>query len=492
MPHRNAFLASCILAGWANVGHAASPISFEKGASQFCVSNLSAAGQRQYYSRMLNLGASYSHGCTECDVRPWFSKAMRATNDEGWIRRNLLVQFLQRAPWANPSEWAHEWVAVAENDPVSNFATLFPKKTLKKTPYHGRWLYSPENDTLKVADAALSETLARHPLDAAPLVGAGRPRTDWTPPMKDSRFHGQVFQTIPGRYRADGATTKTIFDFATDGSMSYELFKFQGDERLYKDLMANGWKDAAKRRRLVDATVKRLMSTSPSIVFAVDFMAWDAFFHMFHLISKSHPSNPIVAVATNDALHRLANRVYHGDEMEGRIRSDVFEVLARVSRGEGHRRPVPVLFTRLIDDPAKTALGKGLYAEFGKIAGGFIKTMLGIEVTAEVTEALRNIDPATLDYREQPKDIVSGIARDILKDLPIMLKAADAAFNFQNNVIREFTARTNNNVHLVNADEFFLNFHQIVHTNAVHPHVKGARWVAGLFDRAVCESPDSE
>jgi hypothetical protein len=75
-----------------------------------------------------------------------------------------------------------------------------------------------------------------------------------------------------------------------------------------------------------------------------------------------------------------------------------------------------------------------------------------------------------------------------LKDLPLLVKSADKAFDAQNAKLRAFTALTNNNVHLVNVDVFYENFPKLINSHTMHPSVSGAKFMAQAVETAVCSS----
>jgi hypothetical protein len=109
-----AFVAACVALPLAVVSSAASgaPATFRKDASQFCVSRLDADKQAEIFSRIMNLGASYSHGCTMCDASPTFRAQVIADGEFNFARRNFLAQFLHRGAWKNPSDFKFEFMTI--------------------------------------------------------------------------------------------------------------------------------------------------------------------------------------------------------------------------------------------------------------------------------------------------------------------------------------------------------------------------------------------
>jgi hypothetical protein len=68
----------------------------------------------------------------------------------------------------------------------------------------------------------------------------------------------------------------------------------------------------------------------------------------------------------------------------------------------------------------------------------------------------------------------------------MLLEALGAAMDETNLHARAFTASPSNNVHLLNADEFFTDFAAFLKPETMHPSVSGARRMAAMIDRAPC------
>ena len=547
--------------------------TFEKNASKFCVSNLSAAEQSQYYSRIMNIGASYTHGCSICDVNKSWRENVQLDGDYNWIRRNYLAQFLAVAPWKNKKEFSWEMVSVVENDAHSNLATVYTNKELRKEPYNSRWVFYPELDRSERMDVSTEKYIASSPgfKDEADLVGGATLRKNNKKRVETAR-HGHLYQTVPGKFAAEGAQQKTIVDLAIDRSRSPELMKFYGNDAVFQDLVKNGWEDKVKREQLIETTATYLQSMSPSIVIGVDFMFWDAVPYMFHYANVENPKSIVMKFITTQMFGGVLGLEFYGETQRNNMTDDLFEVFRRVSVGASNRKPVPVLLGRLIDNPGRFIVGNGLEPEFGALIGQFISIFTGRDFTTEVTAWLKKISyedlPPTVangasiqgknrvprkgGYKDdkgnsfssvevaniralledietsteaelakngfQPVDLiplpastddspdavstraakpsvpwalrgaVNAIILSGLKDLPLLIKSADRAFNYQNAKLRQFTALPNNNVHIVDVDLFYQNFHKVVNARTMHPSVAGAKFMAQIVDTAVCTS----
>lgn len=552
-------VAACVLAtsapfalpAHAQSGAQASARIFEKNASQFCVSRLSAEQQGEVFSRIMNLGASYSHGCTQCDA----GKAMRdqviAAGEFNFTRRNFLAQFLHRGNWKNPQEFKFEYMTVLENDVFSNLAQIYDKKELKRTGYDGKWSFYPDLDRmgrLSVEQEAYAKSSPGY-VDESALVGNGFVRRDLK--KRDLTRRGHIYQTVPGQFAAQGAKQKKIFDLAFDSARSFEIMKAYGNTELFKKLEKQGWRDAALREQLVNSTVEYLRSFDPSIVFSVDSLFWDAVPHMFHYARLEKPNSLMAKLITMPAVSKLLGLDFYDDVQRENMIADYYKVLERLSAGDAKRRPVPIMLGRLIDAPGETIKARGLESEFGMLIGLFVSVFTGRDFTAEVTEQLKKLsyevpNPNTLGVMGLPvsesgltsseidlvklalaraqevedsyyqkefgiekasemkrvstqneqKPVLPWIVRgavnaailNALGDLPLLIKSADRAFTTQNRYAREVAARQTNNVQLVNVDEFYLKFHQIVNPATMHPSVEGTREMADLVDRALCNS----
>ncbi len=479
---------------------------FDKTPTQFCPDTMSAKKQNKIFSRVMNIGASYGHGCTTCETSLSQRDSMKDTNDLGWVRRNFLVQFLQRTTWKSEISFKHEFISVIENDPHANFANIYSKSELKETPYRSRWIYRPMSDNFSIMPNWQEEELLANSNfhDESFLIGGANIRKK-KKVVKNREDKGHLYQTYPGNFYKDGARSKLIIDLAVDNATTNELFKYLTDEDIFKKLKKGEWKDKALRQLLIHKAATKITNSKPSLIFMVDTFFWDTVPLMFHYVKKEKPNSILFKLITSKLFQKAIDTKLGSVETEKNKIEDFFEVLRRVSKGYQTGRPVPIILARLIDNPGKEIISSGNQEAFGALIGTYIKTLTDIDLTEELTYWLKQIkyDKNTNNYnmsesyqknlqnmRHSLKDGEKGLVKKLLvaalADLPVLIKSADKAFNDINKKIRTFTSTSNHNVHLVNADEFYLNFHNIIHPETMHPTVSGAKFMSDLIHRTTC------
>jgi hypothetical protein len=499
----------------------------------------------------MNLGASYSHGCTQCDAGKALREQVIADGQFNFTRRNFLAQFLHRGNWKNPQEFKFEYMTVLENDFLSNLSQIYDKKQLRREGYDGKWALYPELDRMGRLTPAQESYAKASPgySDESALVGNGYVRRDFK--KRDLSRRGHIYQTVPGQFAADGAKQKKIFDLALDSTRSFDIMRAYGNKEVYDKLVKRGWRDAAQRELLVSSTVEYFRSFAPSIVFSVDSLFWDAVPQMFHYARLEKPSSLMAKLLTMPVVSKLLGLDNFDDVQRENMTADYYRVLERLSAGDATRPAVPVMLGRLIDAPGESIKARGLESEFGMLIGVFVAVFTGRDFTAEITRQLKKLsyevpNPGKLGTMGLPvsesgltgseialvknalaqaqqiedahylkefgakqaaamkangadngtkpalpwivRGAVNAAILNALGDLPLLIKSADRAFTTQNRFAREVAARTSNNVQLVNVDEFYLKFHEIVNPHTMHPSVEGAKEMADLVDRALCNS----
>ena len=482
---------------------------FTKDSSQYCLPKMSLEKQNQFSRRIMNIGASYSHGCPTCDSHFFSTGAPNEDEDKGWLRRNYLLHFTQQTPWKNNSLFKSEFVSLVENDGYANLTRLFTHEQLKEKPYRSRWVYRLDDQALEVMDAETEHLVTNSDdgfEDEAYLVDGAQVFKKHREKGEPNRGH--VMQFYPGTFRGEGANGPTLIDFATDDSRSYHLMRHLGDQDLYYNLKKDGWLDNQKREELIQKTVERIQKADPSYIIIPDGFFWDSVPWLVQFLRESQPNSFVSKLLTSKILTQRVNRLALIDsEVESRMHDDYFEVLARVSRGQGSPTgdPVPIFLSRLIDKPAQSIFEREVQEEFAELIGSFIKSLIAVDVTDELRYQFARAaeeygyDSSHMESKEataeEEKLIIKALANSTLKpiisrviqDLPLILKAADRSFTAINDRLEEFTNRTDNNVHLVNADEFYQNFHKIVNPRTMHPSVEGSKFIADIVNRSICK-----
>jgi hypothetical protein len=486
------------------VSHA-TPV-FDKTPNQFCPDTMTALQQVKIYSRIANIGASFGHGCTTCETKLDQREYMRTSGDLGWSRRNFLMQFIQNTQWKDKYSFRHDFIAITENDSRSEFTNIFPLRDLERKPYRSRWIYRKGLDVveelpLELETQILSDTSFK---DESDLVGGANIRTK-RKAIKNRRKTGILYQTYPGSYSDTGATKKTIIDLSVDQTKSYELFNTISDPEIYKKLSGKGWDKADLREKLISQATERILSTRPSLIFLVDTFFWDTVPYLFSYVKKKKPDSLLFKLVTSRLFTRYIDLKLKSPEEEENKLNDLFEVFKRVSNGNKTSGPTPIILARLIDNPGKAMVKTGEQEAFGALIGAYLNTLTGIDITEEITFWLKQIQyeeksdtyKTSVAYKQNiltlqnsindgDKGIVKKLLVAALVDLPLIIKAADYSFNLINKKIRSFSSRKDNNVHMVNADPFYLNFHNIIHPLTMHPTVDGAKFMSDMVRRSTC------
>jgi len=478
---------------------------FDKTPSQFCPDTMTADQQNKIFSRVMNIGASYGHGCASCETSLDQREYMRQTNDLGWVRRNFLVQFLQRMNWKDSNSFKSEFMSITENDPSANFTNIFSKSDLKKEAYRSRWIYQNDTDRVSLMSIEKENEILRNPNfhDESFLIGGANIRKK-KKQIKNRDKKGHIYQTYPGSFYKDGARSKVIIDLAVDNATTNELFRYFTDEDIYKKLKKDGWENGAQRQLLIHQAAKKISDSNPSLIFMIDTFFWDTVPLIFSHVRKEKPNSVLFKLLTTKLFLKKIDLNLGSATAERNKLNDFFEVIKRVSRGY-MGKPVPVILARLIDNPGREIITAGNQEAFGALIGTYIKTLTKVDLTKEITYWLKQIkyDDRTKSYvttqsyksylkylkeSDDDKGVIRKLLVASLTDLPLIIKSADLAFNEINRKIRKFTKRKDHNVHMVNADEFYLNFHNIVHPETMHPTVAGAKFMSDLVRRTTCSS----
>lgn len=514
--------------------------SFRKGAAQFCFPALSAEEQARRYGRLVNLGASFTHGCLSCDSITSAAQANELTGDAFWIRRHHIAQFFTRADWKDPSLSA-EGVFVLENDPKSKPSALVPKAALRSEGYSGIWHWNRARDDVQLLSRSEAEPLLSGTslLQGASHVGGWAHREDLK--VRPGTKHGVFFSAFSfhdGHYRA----LHEAFDFAVDGGRMQDVFSVLGAGDLIASLDASGWAAGPVRDEAVRRVVERLSAVEPGSVLAIDILFWDAIARTLSL-AREKGTDSIVLRFLISALERtpVGQELFDEQRMAG-VRAAFYEVLQRVSRGDDgrgglHASPPPVLLARLLDDAATKLRAQGYEPIIAALVGEFVSRFIGRNIAGDLVDWLRAetsssgslasgeprnqafsgprlsakerarakaalaelekksaLDPTGRDDASGLPLALRGVATwvllDVLKESGALLDYLGLAMDETNVHARAVTASASNNVHLVNADEFFLSFGAFLKPQTMHPSVAGARRMADMLTRAVCASQE--
>ncbi|MEY4065528.1 MAG: hypothetical protein RIR26_1736, partial [Pseudomonadota bacterium] len=266
-----------LLSGWVSCLAAADEPQqqrFVKDASQFCFPQLSADEQIKYYSNIVNIGASYTHGCIGCDQNDTSRAYTDLTADSLWFRRNYLVHFLSSVQWKMPGYGITEKIAILENDPRNRPKGLIPEWSLKRDGYTGEWIFDPRRDSAHLTDSEFSSWLQRNTSygTAIAKVGGVERVTDLGSARKGER-KGSLYQTFQtGQTQLQNAPR--VFDLAIDGGRMHDFFSAYVSPDIIEPLQKSKWSNTTLRRRAVEEAIKYIKAFNPSMVMAIDALFW--------------------------------------------------------------------------------------------------------------------------------------------------------------------------------------------------------------------------
>lgn len=508
---------------------------FSKDTTRFCFKTLGAREQADHYSRILSVGASFTHGCMGCDANVAEAQSNALTGDAYWLRRNFLVRFLTQAPWKN-TEHRPEGFFALENDRASKPSGYVTQEQAAKYGYSGIWHFSPARDDVQLLSLPESKAFAQGTtlFNDFEKMGGIEPRFDLS--VRTSARHG-VAITAYSYENGSYVPLSKIFDVSIDGGRLQDVFRTQGGAPYLAALEASQWSDPDARERAIAAVAKQLASYRPSIVLAIDVLFWDSFVRTLSLIREQGTSSLVLRFLLS-ALERSnqASDLFDQERAQN-IRTAFYEVMRRVSRGETteHSAPVPILIAKLLDNAPDTFKEKQYEPVIAAILGEFASQITGKNLAAELLAWLRfeTSDLALSAHavntpslgprlsaaerrrarkaleafdRARPRDptgrkeesqlpafarpLVTALLMNVLKESGSLLQALGQAMNETNDALRQVAGDPTNNIHLVNADSFFEEFASYLKPETMHPSVSGARRMGELMVSALCEKKE--
>ena len=549
---------------------------FTKDASQFCFPKLSADDQVKYYSKLMNVGASYTHGCIGCDQNDNLRAYADLTGDNLWFRRNYLVHFLSEVQWKKTGYGAAEKIAILENDARNRPKGLLPAWSLKRDGYTGEWIYDPSRDTAHLTDHDFSKWLQTNTSygDSISLVGGIEKVTDLSGPRRSAR-KGIVYQTFQTKVAQDPNAPRVI-DLALDGGRMHDFFAAYVSPEIIVPLQKSKWSNQALRRKAVEEAVKYIKQINPSMIMAIDALFWDSVSHALAYMRESKPRSLITRTVLNFLALTEKNGVTFNETRRFNVSEDFYKVLEGISQENQYGPAIPILFGRLANNPLQVFAQKKYEPILAAVFGQYFETITGLNFAGQLAVWLRRIsysenphaqlsavepgwtsqhslgtlasnrieriggfydeeldtyfsaseveaardayeeyekqlnnaltekgllvglsstkvsqDDATMRTKKQ-SPLISSLANWIvmkaIKDLPLFMESLEKGMQYENRGIRAFTALQNNNTHLVNVDKFFENFPYFLKPEIMHPSVFGARQMAGMINKAVCQS----
>lgn len=391
-PRAASWTAAALLCISAPLMGIAAPI-FRKGADQFCIANLSAEQQSAFYSRILAMGASYTHGCMACDsVKNWQGYT-ELTDDQFWVRRNYLGHFFEQTTWKNPNEFRYEKLYILENDGRTKPAALVSAAHLKNHGYTGEWLLDQSSNSFGFLSAAFKQRIeAGDPQLAAEAAKVGGPFLQKnTLSVRPGAARGILMRTVPGQYAALGAVPKSVYDLSVDGGFLGLIFAVHGDAQKTADLEKTGWRDQALRDEVVKSLANRMSELDPTIVIGVDLLFWDTVFESVYRLREAGPKSPLVRLALGIVGLTPVGKQMFDQQRRQNQRADMYRALSMVSVGMNGHPPVPVLLARLADNPIEKFRDKNYMPVIATIFGQFFEQVTGVNFISEILVWLNKI-----------------------------------------------------------------------------------------------------
>ena len=549
---------------------------FNKDASQFCFPKLSADDQVKYYSKIMNIGASYTHGCIGCDQNDNLRAFSDLTGDELWFRRNYLVHFLAQVQWKKEGFGATEKIAILENDARNRPKALIPSWSLKRDGYRGELIYDPQRDTAHLTDPEFSDWLQRNTNygESISYVGGVQSVTDLSKP-RDSERRGVVYQTFQTSKPQDQNAPRVI-DLALDGGRMHDFFSAYVSPEIIEPLQKSKWTNSSLRRRAVEEAIRYVKNTKPSMIMAIDALFWDSVSHALAYMRATRPKSIIVRTILNFLALTDKNGMTFNETRRFNVAEDFYLVLEGISQDNKYGPAVPILLARLPNNPLKVFAQKQYEPVLAAVFGQYFETLTGLDFSQHIAVWLRRIaysenadaqltaiepkwnvshsfgklkktrvervsgyyddtteslftpeevqnireayeeferslnenleergllvtseasqsaqENATLRVKQQSPVITSianWLVMKAIKDLPLFMESLEKAMQYENRGVRAFASQQNNNTHLVNVDKFFEIFPYFLKPEIMHPSVFGAQQMAGMINKAVCQS----
>lgn len=532
-----------------------SPNRYSKDASQFCFPKLSAEDQIKYYSRIVNIGASYTHGCMGCDQNANLRAYTDLTNDQFWFRRNYLVHFLANVQWKQNDYGIADKIAILENDPKNRPKALIPQWSLQREGYTGEWVYDVRRDVAHLPDPAYARWLRENTAfgDSAKLVGGPQNVTDLSKP-RGGTYKGNVYQTFRGSGPQDPNAPRVI-DLAIDGGRMHDFFEAYVSPEIMVPLQKSKWSNPTLRRMAVEAAIKHVKSLNPTLIMAIDTLFWDSVSHALAYMRESKPDSIIVKALLNVMAFQDKNGTTFNETRRFNVAEDFYQVLRGISQDNQHGPAIPVLIARLIDNPLEIFAQKKYEPVLGAVFGQYLATLTGQNFADQLALWLRKMSAVSLSAHSEDVDgyydpesratysaeeldtlrqayqdyqqllserleeqgispqsffaaqnstkpnpvgnnsstgLINGLANwailKAVKDLPLFMQSLERAMRYENRGIRSLTSQPDNNTHLVNVDKFFENFPYFLKPETMHPSVFGSKQMAGMINKAVCQS----
>lgn len=365
--------------------------TYSKDASQFCFPTLSGDDQIKYYSRIINIGASYTHGCMGCDQNGKLRAYTDLTHDSFWFRRNYLLHFLTQTEWKKEGFGKADKLAILENEPKSRPAALLPEWSIRAEGYRGEWIYDAKRDTAHLTDPEFSLWLQQNTDygNNIKFVGGIEAVSSLKTPRKTDR-RGILYQTFTTNPQ-ESAQAPVVYDLAVDGGRMQDFFASYLRPDLYQALDKSRWTDKRLREEAVREAALYIKQINPSIILGIDTFFWDSVSLALAYMRESRPSSLVVRLALNIMAKLDKNGSNFSEVRRYNVSQDFFRVLEIVSSENEFGKAVPIILAKLHDNPLEVFAQKNYEPVLAAIFGQYFETLVGVNFSEHLAFWLRKI-----------------------------------------------------------------------------------------------------
>ena len=476
--------------------------------ANLCIQELSAEEQEAIYSRIVNVGASFSKGCFTCDFNKDTRDYLKSIGEYGWVNRHFLIKLLKETDWKDPARFSGNVISIIENDPRHDGTKLIDRVD-ETNPYLNAWKLNYEASHLRpYEENEVRELLNKNSFKADSSIIGGLRLAKSVGRHEAHEYGGHLYHLGESQTYSPNHREKSIFDFSVDGTRSSEIFAFLANEDLYNELVNSGWKDQQKRDYLIKIVGEKIARTNPSLIVAGDALFWDAVPRLLARIHKTKGISWITKILTNRIIReKLLGKVVYPIDQEERMISDFLRLMSNLSTGKYGNKPVPVIIARLIHDLGFEFENPVFAKDFGLFVATLMKNLLGIDLESDIVDALRNFKKS--DYEELYQDeklsdymeghdpgveaagfknwLLRRILKQVVKDLPLVVMALERSFNETNMILKKFVDENETNFRVLEVDDFYRSIPYSVSPVTIHPSSYGSMIMAGVLKDSLCD-----
>ena len=502
---------------------------------QSCIDMLPVQAQAHRFSRIVNLGASFTHGCMTCDNGDKTAEFYELTADSFWFRRSILLHFFKERRW-QALQNAKMGFYVVENDPTQKPSAVVDPEQVRRDGYSGVWHYEPRYDAAQLLSGREVESLLQKStlLDEAGTIGG----VQWKPDLKirSSPSHGVLYVAYNGN---TGVPFAQGFDLSLDGGKVEDLFRHHGAQDDIVELEKTKWAPSEARTRAVQKAARRILELRPSVVISMDSLFWDAISRTGAIALEKGTGSIVLKFLLNSIRNSPESKSMFDRERANNVRDAYFETLSLVSLGQGAYPGSPVYLARLLENASEVFKQKNYESVIASLLGAYVTQLTGIDMQDRLYKWLKGqaekADNAQVfetqstepefgpqlspEERRRVRDALAKLQKslpseptrgrgkdtpnfalralgtillsDVLKESPALLEHLSTAFNETNLALRTYLRTHNHNIQLTDADEFYTNFAAYLKPETMHPHFQGAANFGYLLAKALCKKGET-